>query len=204
MKYAWIEDYRDLFSVTRMCRQLGVSRTGYCQWRTRPASERSMANAALDAQVAAIHAGSKRSYGRPRIVRDLRKQGTPVSHERVRNSLKRQGLRPVYKRPYRVTTDSAHKKPIAPHVLNRRFDGWQATLCALLKYRLPLHVMRTGSLATTIERLSILVSTSKLGGHHLRLTRLTLVEGRHRTLTWRQGLCRLSKRAVDVGQCAEI
>ena len=48
-----------------------------------------------------------------------------VGHERVRNSLKRQGLRPVYKRPYRVTTDSAHHKPIAPNVLDRRFDGWR-------------------------------------------------------------------------------
>ena len=84
-----------------------------------------MANVALDVQVAAIHAGSKRSYGRPRIVRGLLDQGVQVSHERVCNSLKRQGLRPVYKRPYRVTTDSAHKKPIAPNVLNRRFDGWQ-------------------------------------------------------------------------------
>ena len=84
-----------------------------------------MANAALDAQVAAIHAGSKRSYGRPRIVRRLRAQGVPAGHERVRHSLKRQGLRPVYKRPYRVTTDSNHYKPIAPNVLNRRFDGWQ-------------------------------------------------------------------------------
>ena len=125
MKYAWIEEYRDQFSVTRMCRQLGVSRTGYCQWRTRPASERSMANAALDAQVAAMHAGSQRSYGRPRIVRGLREQGIQVSHERVRNSLKRQDLRPVYKRPYRVTTDSAHDKPIAPNVLDRCFDGWR-------------------------------------------------------------------------------
>jgi putative transposase len=124
VKYAWIEDCRDQFSVTRMCRQLGVSRTGYCQWRTRPASERSMANAVLDAQVAAMHAGSQRSYGRPRIVRALREQGIPVSHERVRNSLKRQDLRPVYKRPYRVTTDSAHHKPIAPNVLDRCFDGW--------------------------------------------------------------------------------
>ena len=61
---------------------------------------------------------------RPRIVRGLRAQGVPVSHERVRNSLKRQDLRPVYKRPYRVTTDSAHNKPIAPNVLDRRFDGW--------------------------------------------------------------------------------
>jgi putative transposase len=30
------------------------------------------------------------------------------------------------KRPYPVTTDSNHKKPIAPNVLDRRFDG-----CAL-------------------------------------------------------------------------
>ena len=124
MKYAWIEAHRDEFSVTRMCRELSVSRTGYCQWRRRAPSDRSMANAALDAQVAAIHAGSQRSYGRPRIVQRLREQGIHVGHERVRNSLKRQSLHSVYKRPYRVTTDSAHHKPIAPHVLERRFDGW--------------------------------------------------------------------------------
>jgi putative transposase len=118
VKYAWIEQHCDHFHVTRMCRQLGVSRSGYCQWRTRAPSDRSMANAALDARVAAIHVGSQRSYGRPRIVRRLREQGVQVSHERVRNSLKRQQLRPLYKRPYRVTTDSAN-------VLDRRFDGWQ-------------------------------------------------------------------------------
>jgi putative transposase len=125
MKYAWIEKHRDQFHVTRMCRQLGVSRTGFCQWSTRAPSDRSMANAVLDAQVAAIHAQSKRSYGRPRIVRGLCKEGLRVGHERVRKSLERQGLRPLYKRPYRVTTDSNHRKPVAPNVLNRRFDGWQ-------------------------------------------------------------------------------
>ena len=125
MKYAWIEEQSDLFCVTRMCRQLGVSRTGYCQWRSRAPSDRSIANALLDAQVSVIHASSKRSYGRPRIVRALRKQGSAVSHERVRNSLKRQALRPVYKRPYRVTTDSAHKKPVDPNVLDRRFTHWR-------------------------------------------------------------------------------
>ena len=76
------------------------------------------------ASVAAMHAGSQRSYGRPRIVRGLRAQGVPVSHERVRKSLQRQGLRPVYRRPYRVTTDAAHHKPIAPNVLDRRVSGW--------------------------------------------------------------------------------
>ena len=125
MKYAWIREHRDQYKVARMCRQLEVSRTGYCQWKSRTPSDRSIANQVLDAQVAAIHAGSKRSYGRPRIVQGLRDQGVQVSQERVRNSLKRQGLRPVYKRPYRVTTDSNHNKPIAPNVLERRFDGWQ-------------------------------------------------------------------------------
>jgi transposase InsO family protein len=122
VKYAWIDAHRDRFSVARMCRQLGVSRTGYCQWRTRPPSPRTQANATLDAQVAALHAQYKRRYGRPRILREL---GQPVGHERIRKSLQRQGLRPLYRRPYRVTTDSDHRKPVAPNVLDRRFDGWQ-------------------------------------------------------------------------------
>jgi len=124
VKYAWIEVHSDIFSVSRMCRQLSVSRSGYCQWQVRPPSERSLANAGLDAQVAALHAASGQSYGRPRIVRDLHAQGVPVGHERVRQSLKRQTLSPVYKRPYKVTTDSAHSKPIAPNHLDRRFEGW--------------------------------------------------------------------------------
>jgi len=125
VKYAWIEGHRDEFSVTRMCRLLEVSRSGYCQFRARPPSERAKSNAALDARVAAIHAGSRRSYGRNRVVRSLRQEGVEVGHERVRKSLRRQGLRPVYKRPYRVTTDSNHRQPIAENILDRRFDGWQ-------------------------------------------------------------------------------
>ena len=125
MKYAWIEGHRDQFTVARMCRQLEVSRSGYCQWRKRQPSERSIANTALDAEVAAIHKGSQCSYGRPRIVRNLRDRGFQVSHERIRKSLNRQGLRTVYKRPYRLTTDSDHPHPIASNLLDRRFDGWR-------------------------------------------------------------------------------
>jgi len=125
VKYAWIEEHRDEFSVAQMCRQLNVSRTGYCQWRKCEPSERCLANAALDAQVATIHQESRCSYGRPRIVRGLRDRGLQVSHERVRNSLNRQGLRAVYKRPYRITTDSNHQKPIAENILDRRFSGWR-------------------------------------------------------------------------------
>lgn len=125
MKYAWIQAHRGQFSVARMCRQLEVSRTDYYLWTTRVPSNRAMANSAPDAQVAALHAGSQRSYGRPRIVRGLHDQGVHVGHERVRKSLKRQGLHPVYKRAYRTTTDSARHKPIAPNVLDRHFGCWR-------------------------------------------------------------------------------
>jgi putative transposase len=124
VRYAWIERHRDDYTVAQMCRQLNVSRTGYLQWRRRLPSARAIANTALDAQVAAIHAEARQSYGRPRIVRALQAQGVMVGHERVRQSLLRQTLRPVYRKPYRVTTDSAHAKPVATNVLERRFDGW--------------------------------------------------------------------------------
>lgn len=124
MRYAWIEDHRDAYAVSRMCRLLEVSRTGYLQWRQRPPSPRAQANGRLDAQVAALHAASKGAYGRPRLVRELRDQGQRVGGERVRHSLLRQALRPVYKRPYRVTTNSDHRLPVAPNLLARRFDGW--------------------------------------------------------------------------------
>jgi putative transposase len=125
VRYAWIERHRDDYTVARMCRHLDVSPTGYQQWRKRPPSDRATANAALDAQVALIHRQARQSYGRPRIMRVLHAQGVAVGHERVRQSLRRQGLRPVYRKPYRVTTDSAHTKPIAANLLNRRFAGWQ-------------------------------------------------------------------------------
>jgi putative transposase len=80
---------------------------------------------ALDVQVAAIHAQSRRSYGRERIVRQLHTQCLSPGHELVRKSLLHQRLRPVYRRPYRVTTDSKHDKPIAANIFNRRFEGWR-------------------------------------------------------------------------------
>ncbi len=125
MKYAWIEQNHDHYPVTRLCHLLSVSRSGYCQWRTRGPSVRSQQNALLDSKIKEIHHQSKGSYGRPRIIQVLRQQGLRAGSERVRRSLLRQGLKPVYRRPYRITTDSDHTLPVAQNLLQRRFDGWQ-------------------------------------------------------------------------------
>jgi putative transposase len=125
VKYAWIEERCDRYPVTTMCRLLEVSRSGYNDWRKRPESRRAQDDRALDAAVASLHTRSRRGYGRPRILRDLQERGWVVGHERVRKSLRRQRLRTVHPRPFRLTTHSAHAHPLAPNLLNRRFGGWQ-------------------------------------------------------------------------------
>ena len=122
-KYAWTGLQRDYIPVTRMRRSLKVSRTRFCRWQVSAPFDRAHADAALDAQVAALHSRSKRSDGRSRIVRALQQQGMSIGHKRVRKSRKRLRLRASCRRPYRVTTHSKRSKPITPNVLARRFDG---------------------------------------------------------------------------------
>ena len=121
MKYAWIEDQGDQYPVSRMCRVLQVSRTGYLQWRVRAPSNRQCSNDKLGAQMRVIHAENGRSYGRIRMWKALTDQGQRVGQERVRRLMKVNGLRSVYRRPYRVTTRSDHAKPVALNVLERCF-----------------------------------------------------------------------------------
>jgi putative transposase len=124
VKYAWIETHRAEHPVSRLCRLMSVSRSGFLQWCDRHASDREQSNQRLDATVAVLHAEGKRGYGRVRITRRLRQSGLRIGHERVRKSLNRQGLRTVYRKKYRLTTDSDHSKPVAANVLDRRFEGW--------------------------------------------------------------------------------
>jgi len=100
---------------------LQVSRSGYLQWRVRAPPIRQRDDDRLGAQMRVIHAENDRSYGRIRLWKALTGQGQRVGQERVRRLMKVNGLRSVYRRPYRVTTRSDHAKPVAPNVLDRCF-----------------------------------------------------------------------------------
>ena len=47
MKYTFIVAHEPQFQVSRMCRVLGVGRSGYYAWRKRSPSTRAQANQAL-------------------------------------------------------------------------------------------------------------------------------------------------------------
>jgi putative transposase len=122
VRYAWIEGQSDHYAVSRICRVLGVSRTGYLQWLGRGPSTRQRRNDELGAELRMIHAETGRSYGRPRLWNALVERGQRVGQERVRRLMALHGLRSVYKRPYRTTTQSAHDKPVAPNLVDRQFS----------------------------------------------------------------------------------
>lgn len=120
MKYAYIAQHRNHYPVEVLCRTLAVSVSGFYEYQQRQL--RPDADAALRADLHSAHRGSRGTYGRPRLVRALRMRGYRVGPKRVRRVMREEGVRGVHKGRFRpCTTDSAHLRPVADNLLNRRF-----------------------------------------------------------------------------------
>jgi putative transposase len=109
------------YRVVRMCRLLGVSASGYYAWCGRRAGARARADAALGAQIRAIHAWSRGTYGAPRIHAELAAQGVRVGRKRVGRLLREAGLRGVSRRVWPRTTVRDRQARPAPDLVGRRF-----------------------------------------------------------------------------------
>ena len=122
MKFAFIRAHRDAHAVATLCRALGVSKAGYYAWAKRAPSARATEDRALAAAIRGVHQESGRTYGSPRVRRELRDQGRRHGVKRVARVMRAEGLRAKTTRRFRVTTQSDHAHPVAPNVLARRFD----------------------------------------------------------------------------------
>ena len=112
------------YSLSVMCRVLGVSRSGFYAWRKRPRITRSMqSNCVLLGQIRAIHSRSRKTYGSPRVHRQLRRDKVRVGKNRVARLMRENSLRGRIRRRFRTTTDSNHALPVAPNTLNREFTA---------------------------------------------------------------------------------
>jgi putative transposase len=120
MKFAFIAQ-EVAFPVETMCRVLGVARSGFYAWKKRPKPARAKSDAQLAVKVAAAHQRSRRTYGSPRVHRELRAQGERVGKKRIERIMRENGIQGRAKRRFKRTTDSKHGGPIAPNVLARQF-----------------------------------------------------------------------------------
>ncbi|MFV0678676.1 IS3 family transposase [Ottowia sp.] len=138
MKYAWIHAQmikptaQRKHSAAAYCKALQVSRSGFHQWRARQAQQAAGAGDAHDAQEQTaqldsaarhIHAASRATYGAVRMRAALERRGHTLSLSGVKRLCRRLGLRCQLKRRFVRTTDSAHDLPIAPNLLEQRFDA---------------------------------------------------------------------------------
>ena len=105
-----------------MCDVLGVSESGFAAWRAGSAAKRWLSTPQLLALIRAIHAEFNGAYGAPRMAREIKARGSPVSKERVRKLMQANGIRARHKHRYKATTHSAHHLPVAQNVLNRQFQ----------------------------------------------------------------------------------
>ena len=76
-----------------MCRLYGVTRAGFYAWRSRERSERERQNETLAAEIRAVHAESRGTYGSPRIHRALRRRGYRVGKKRVARLMRRHDIK---------------------------------------------------------------------------------------------------------------
>jgi len=123
VKFALIEAEKASFPVALSCRVLGVSRPGFYAWRRRPESRRTREDRRLAVKVRESFERGRRYYGSPRIFRDLKAHGEPISRKRVIRLMQQQGLAARVRRRYRCTTMSDHDRPVAANLLARRFEA---------------------------------------------------------------------------------
>ena len=117
MKYKFMDGHRSEFEVGKMCRALGVSRSGYYRWRQKPVSDREKENEKLAAAIKDIHEGSRNTYGSPRVHAELRDKGYRIGRNRVARLMREHRIRSKVKKRFKVTTHSKHRLPVAENLL---------------------------------------------------------------------------------------
>ena len=76
----------------------------------------SRSNEALVKQIRSVHQSSRRTYGSPRVFRELRALGVCCRRKRVARLMGLHCFRAKTARRFRATTASAHALPVAPIV----------------------------------------------------------------------------------------
>ena len=90
--YRFIDAYKSEHRIATMARILGVSRSGYYAWKTRPLSCRARTDEVLKKEIRSVHACHHGTYGAPRIHGELQRQGWKVSRKRVARLMRELGI----------------------------------------------------------------------------------------------------------------
>jgi transposase InsO family protein len=124
MKCQFILQHADQVTVERLCILMGISRSGFYEWRSRQESQRAKADRVLTVAIHTAYEQSRQTYGAIRIHDDLQELGYRCGKNRVARLMRQSGLKSVHRKKYRPsTTDSKHTLPIAANIVERDFTA---------------------------------------------------------------------------------
>ncbi|MGL5550325.1 MAG: IS3 family transposase [Culicoidibacterales bacterium] len=103
-------------------KKLGVSTSGYYDWKERVPSQQEERKIELTKQITKIHENSHEIYGAPKIAKLLNEQGVVVSKRTVGQYMKEVGLKAHYIKPYTITTKDSNFSARFENLLNRDFN----------------------------------------------------------------------------------
>ena len=111
-------------TAVQMCEWMGVSTSGYYDWRKRPQSAAARRRQLLEIKIEALFKANNAEYGYRRIHAELVRGGEAVDDETVRKIMRDLGLVPCQPRPWRysLTEQDGQAGPI-PDLVNRDFSA---------------------------------------------------------------------------------
>jgi len=125
-KYALVDEFaagEEGFPISRMCFWIGVSASGFYEWRSRPQSATGARRVRLAALVGKAFEVGRCSYGYRRVHAQLVRWGERVSPELVRAVMRQLGLVACQPRPYKVTTRADAAAAATPDLVGRDFTA---------------------------------------------------------------------------------
>jgi len=124
MKYHFIKDHRFEFTVKKMCQVFKISMSGYQHWKTKKPSLQKVRRDRLKKRIFELYVEHNGMAGSPMITADLNDEPEflSVSKNTVARLMRQMNLKCKTVKKFVVTTDSRHNEPVAPNLLNRKFD----------------------------------------------------------------------------------
>ena len=122
-KYEFIDGEKANYPIVKMCRWAGVSKSGFYEWRDRPASATAERRDVLRVRIGVIFVDSDETYGYRRVHAQLGREGVEAGPELVRAIMVADGLVACQPRPFRITTvgDGTDNGPL--DLCQRDFTG---------------------------------------------------------------------------------
>jgi hypothetical protein len=105
MRFAFIDAWKEVWSVEFLCRIMQVTSRGFRTWRCRPMSRRQRTDMVILTHVREQLRLSLQSYGRPRMSEELQELGLKVGHRRIGRLMCENGIKLIRTQKYKVEED---------------------------------------------------------------------------------------------------